>query len=185
MSSSTSPPSSTPLDHTHYLTLCLSLARQSPPKPTNFRVGALLLSPSNSPEPLITGYTLECPGNTHAEQCCFIKLAEKYACPVEELGWHLPRDTVLYTTMEPCVRRSAGNASCVERVLGLRNMEGGVAVNRVVVGVCEPETFVGRNEGRMKLEERGVEVVVVEGMEREILEVATAGHVKEEKKDGG
>ncbi|KJX95908.1 cytidine and deoxycytidylate deaminase zinc-binding domain protein [Zymoseptoria brevis] len=186
MSTSTSPPSSSaPLDHTHYLHLCLAQARLSPPKPTNFRVGALLLSPSTSSEPLITGYTLECPGNTHAEQCCFIKLAAKSSCPVEELGWHLPKDTVLYTTMEPCVRRSVGNASCVERVLGLKGRDGRVVVRRVVVGVREPEVFVGVNEGRGALEQAGVEVVVVEGLEMEILEVATAGHVKEEEKDGG
>jgi pyrimidine deaminase RibD-like protein len=50
----------------------------------------------------------------------------------------------------------------------------------VVVGVAEPETFVGVNEGRKRLEDAGIEVVVVKGLEREILEVATAGHVKEE-----
>lgn len=170
----------------HYLRLALSCARNSPPKPTNFRVGAVLISPSSNPQTLTTGYTLECPGNTHAEQSCFLKLAGTHAIPyslsgsVEDaLGPLLPEDVVLYTTMEPCNKRSVGNLTCVERILRLRREDGSVAVRKVVCGVSEPETFVGANLGRKRLEEAGVEVVVVEGMEEEILEVATAGHVKE------
>jgi pyrimidine deaminase RibD-like protein len=151
------------LNHTHYLTLSLSCARNSPPKPTNFRVGACLVSPITSSTPLTTGYTLECAGNTHAEQSCFIKLAAEYGCSVEELGERLPEDTVLYTTMEPCAKRSVGNTPCVERILALKRKDGTPAVRTVVCGVCEPETFVGVNQGRRKLEQAGIEVVVVEG----------------------
>ena len=120
---------------------------------------------------LATGYTLECEGNTHAEQCCFIKLAREHRIPEEQLGSILPEETVLYTTVEPCFKRLSGNLPCVERILGLGN-----AIKMVYVGVKEPETFVGANTGRRKLEEAGVKVVLVEGMEKEILEVATAGH---------
>lgn len=172
-----------------YLRLALAEARKSPPKPTNFRVGALLVSPSSAEPILVTGYTLECPGNTHAEQSCFLKLAALKTTPVagsvagpgaieEGLGPDLPADTVLYTTMEPCNKRSAGNLTCVERILALKGKDGGQAVARVVVGVREPETFVGVNEGRKRLEEAGIEVVHVSGLEGEILEVAKAGHQK-------
>lgn len=170
-------------DHLTHLRHALSLARLSPPKPTNFRVGALLLSPSSDPQILATGYTLEAPGNTHAEQTCFVKLASAHgitSSPVEDaLGPYLPDDTVLYTTMEPCNKRSAGNLTCVERILRLRGADGRVRIRRVVCGVREPETFVGENVGRRRLEEAGIEVVHVGGLEEEILEVATAGHVKE------
>ena len=170
----------------------LSCARLSPPKPTNFRVGALLYSPSSNPQILTTGYTLESPGNTHAEQTCFLKLAAAHSIfpsssvpdgasgDVEDrLGPLLPEDTVLYTTMEPCNKRSAGNLTCVERILRVRTGDGGVAIRKVVCGVREPEKFVGENEGRKRLEEAGIEVVHVSGLEEEILEVATAGHAKE------
>lgn len=169
----------------------LSCARLSPPKSTNFRVGALIFSPSSNPQILTTGYTLESPGNTHAEQTCFLKLAAAHSIfpssvpdgasgDVEDrLGPLLPEDTVLYTTMEPCNKRSAGNLTCVERILRVRRGDGGVAIRKVVCGVREPEKFVGENEGRKRLEEAGIEVEHVSGLEEEILEVATAGHAKE------
>ena len=172
--------------HLSLLNNALSKARFSPPKPTNFRVGALLYSPSSNPQMLTTGYTLESPGNTHAEQTCFVKLAAAHSIPAstdgeaeDRLGPLIPSDTILYTTMEPCNKRSAGNLTCVERILRLRREDGSVAIRKVVCGVREPEKFVGENEGRKRLEEAGIEVVHVPGLEEEILEVATAGHGQE------
>jgi pyrimidine deaminase RibD-like protein len=78
---------------------------------------------------------------------------------------------VLYTTVEPCFKRLSGNIPCVKRILRLGN-----AIKTVYVGVKEPEKFVGENTGRKQLEEAGIRVFLVEGMEKEILEVATAGH---------
>ncbi|KAK5111373.1 hypothetical protein LTR62_005213 [Meristemomyces frigidus] len=173
-------PDATSSTHHHYLTLALNEARKSPPKPTNFRVGACLVTKDNVV--LTTGYTLESPGNTHAEQSCFVKLAQQYSCSEVELGRylheHVADEIVLYTTMEPCNKRSVGNISCVDRVLALKTREGKQVIGTVVVGVAEPETFVGVNEGRGRLEGAGIEVVVVPGMEEEILRVATAGHDK-------
>ncbi|PMD41477.1 cytidine deaminase-like protein [Hyaloscypha variabilis F] len=148
----------------------LALAQKSPPKPTNYRVGALLVNAKTN-SILASGYTLECEGNTHAEQCCFIKLAEAHKIPEEALAEVLPAETVLYTTVEPCFKRLSGNIPCVKRILRLGN-----AIKTVYVGVKEPEKFVGENTGRKQLEEAGIRVFLVEGMEKEILEVATAGH---------
>lgn len=93
--------------HLHYLSQALDLARLSPPKPTNFRVGCVIVSfptstsaststftptsvsatsgPSPPPPPgrpqgqvLSTGYTLELEGNTHAEQNALTKLATSH-----------------------------------------------------------------------------------------------------------
>ncbi|WPG98931.1 cytidine deaminase-like protein [Acrodontium crateriforme] len=164
--------------HAKFMQIALDEAKKSPPKPTNFCVGACLVASDSVDKPLITGYTLECEGNTHAEQCCFIKLSEVYKCDVGELGRHLPHDTVLYTTMEPCNKRSVGNTPCVDRILGLRRKDGTQAIKTVFVGVGEPETFVGINEGRKKLEDAGINVQHVTGFEDEILTVATAGHDK-------
>jgi len=160
--------------HVDYMQKALNLARKSPPKPTNYRVGAVLLN-EKAAAVLATGYTLECEGNTNAEQSCFIKLAKKHNVSEEELGNVLPEGTVLYTTVEPCFMRLSGNLPCVQRILRL-----GKAIKTVYVGVKEPEKFVGENTGRKQLEDAGIEVVLVEGMEKEILEVATAGHVSEE-----
>lgn len=179
--SSPSPPSPSHLD---YMRQALQLAKQSTPKPTNYRVGALVVDATTNTV-LATGYTLECEGNTHAEQSCFIKLAREHGVAEEEVGGVLPEDTVLYTTVEPCSQRSVGNVPCVERILrlgrGKEKGEGkGKGIKRVYVGVLEPETFVQENTGRRKLEDAGIQVILVEGegLEKEILDVATAGHIK-------
>ncbi|KAF1824611.1 uncharacterized protein K489DRAFT_185930 [Dissoconium aciculare CBS 342.82] len=188
----------------HFMRLALTEAGRSPPKPTNFCVGACLVAHDSSPaaEVLTTGYTLECAGNTHAEQSCFIKLAQRYGCSVDVLGEKLAREfqtsaqqrasgdtddgssaeglLALYTTMEPCNRRSAGNTPCVDRILALARADGTPVIRRVYVGVSEPETFVGVNLGRRRLTEAGIEVVHVAGLEEAILQVATAGHERKE-----
>ncbi|KAI0872133.1 cytidine deaminase-like protein [Hypoxylon argillaceum] len=157
-------------DHEGYMRLALSLATKSPPKPTNYRVGAVMVDATTN-EVLATGYTLELPGNTHAEQCCIEKLAEKYRVTGTRLGEVLLNTVALYTTVEPCSQRLSGNTPCVERILAV-----GKCIKTVYVGVQEPETFVSGNSSRRRLEDAGIEVLLVEGLEREILEVATAGH---------
>lgn len=169
-------PTIAPGDHLEYMRLALSLARKSPPMPTNFCVGAVLVDGANN-RFLSTGYTLELPGNTHAEQCCFAKFAAEHNVSEERVGDVLPAETVLYTTMEPCGKRSVGNLPCVERILKTKEGPNG-GINTVYLGVREPETFVGENVGRAKLEENGIRCVHVPGLEDDILMVATAGHEK-------
>lgn len=159
-----------PGDHEGYMRLALSLATKSPPKPTNYRVGAVMVDTATN-EVLATGYTLELPGNTHAEQCCIEKLAQKYTVTGTHLGEALPDAVALYTTVEPCSHRLSGNKPCVERILEVGNR-----IRTVYVGVQEPETFVSGNSSRRRLEDAGIEVRPVKGLERDILEVATAGH---------
>lgn len=166
-------------DHKGYMECALEKARLSPPSPTKFCVGAVLVDADRN-EILSTGYSMELPGdrprdpgNTHAEQCCFIKVADQHNVPEAELVEVLPRNTVLYTTMEPCSRRLSGNRTCVQRILGLAS-----SLKVVYVGITEPETFIADNTGRKILEDAGVQVICVEGMEDRILEVSTAGHNK-------
>lgn len=158
--------------------LALNLARSSPPKATNFCVGAVLVDEPNN-RILSTGYTLELPGNTHAEQCCLGKWAAGHELLEEEVGSILPDGTVLYTTMEPCGKRSVGNMSCVDRILRTKESPNG-GIKTVYLGVTEPETFVGESVGRAKLEAHGVRCVHVPGFEEDILKVATAGHQNKE-----
>ncbi|KAL8788101.1 MAG: hypothetical protein Q9213_001859 [Squamulea squamosa] len=163
-----------PLDHLEYMRLALSLARQSPRKPTNFRVGAVLVDEATN-KILSTGYTLELPGNTHAEQCALQKFSAAAGVSEEQAGTVLPSSTVLYTTMEPCQSRSAGNYPCVERILGTLSGDNG-GIKSVYIGVKEPDTFVAANTGQSKLEQAGIICMHVSGLEEEILQTATEGH---------
>ncbi|MCJ1314492.1 hypothetical protein MMC25_008174 [Agyrium rufum] len=167
-------PQHTPDPHLDYIRMALNLAEQSPPKPTNFRVGAVLVD-SASNIVLSTGYTLELPGNTHAEQCCLTKLAEDKQYSLQSEADCLPDGTVLYTTMEPCIKRLSGNTPCVDRILATRKGRHG-GIKTLYIGVEEPSTFVGENRGRDMLEAAGIKVVRIDGLRLEILKVATLGH---------
>jgi pyrimidine deaminase RibD-like protein len=166
-----------PKDHLQYMRLALDQAQESPPKPSNYRVGALLVD-ADAGTILSRGYTLECEGNTHAEQCCLLKYAKVHNVPEELVGQALPPNTVLYTTMEPCNLRLSGNLPCVDRIIRTTRKDGERAIKKVYLGVKEPEKFVGENKGRSKLEEHGIECIHVPGLEERILSVATAGHEK-------
>ncbi|KAF2003611.1 cytidine deaminase-like protein [Amniculicola lignicola CBS 123094] len=167
-----------PKDHAAYMYQALDQAHESPPKASNFRVGALVVD-ADTGYVLERSYTLALEGNTHAEQCCLSKLAKAHDLPEERVGEILPPNTVLYTTMEPCNLRLSGNMPCVDRIIRTKTKDGEQAIRKVYIGVKEPEKFVGENQGRSKLEEHGIEVIHVPGFEEDILLVATAGHEKE------
>ncbi|KAL9053103.1 MAG: hypothetical protein Q9162_004967 [Coniocarpon cinnabarinum] len=170
-----------PNSHDDYMNLCLELASKSPPKPSNYRVGAVLVAEATNTI-LSTGYTLELPGNTHAEQCALSKYAEQHGIPEERVGEALMGDlsTVIYTSMEPCIERLSGNLPCIDRIIRTREVNHNGGIRKVYTGVKEPDTFVQKNEGKAKLEAAGIEVTHVSGFEQRTLEVATAGHEKEE-----
>ncbi|KAI9371351.1 cytidine deaminase-like protein [Aspergillus egyptiacus] len=175
--------------HLQYLQKALALAEKAPSLPTNFRVGAILLSRkegdlfAEQDEVLSTGYTMELPGNTHAEQCCLSNYASSHSVPDEQIASVLPdtpgRKLVMYVTMEPCGKRLSGNLPCVQRIIQTRD-GGRRGIQKVYFGVKEPGTFVGQSEGCKMLTEAGIEWAVVQGLEREILSVATAGHENSE-----
>lgn len=91
-----------------------------------------------------------------------------------KLGSPPPEGSVLYTTMEPCMKRLSGEKSCVERIIDA----GGIGT--VVVGVKEPSTFVQGNQAKELLEAKGIRYLYVPGLEREILVVAERNHSKKE-----
>lgn len=172
--------------HLKYLRQALSLARLSEPKPTNFRVGCVIVSyPSGTNAggtPLSTGYTLELAGNTHAEQCALTKLAQQHNIPEEQLNQVLTPEAnaVLYTTLEPCGKRLSGNLPCVERIIATRQGDSSGGVRKVVFGAKEPGTFVQDSRSLQRLDQAGVEWEFVEGLDDEILSVAIEGHVKKD-----
>ncbi|KAB8076639.1 cytidine deaminase-like protein [Aspergillus leporis] len=175
--------------HVRYLQECLKLAQKSPALPTNFRVGAILVLRKEGDYKMkhdrivSTGYTMELEGNTHAEQCCLAKWAAVRSVPEERVWEVLPtepgRKLVLYVTMEPCGKRLSGNIPCVQRIIQTRQGDQ-KGIQKVYFGVKEPGTFVGGSEGCKMLTSAGIEWQVVNGLEKDILEVATAGHENRE-----
>jgi pyrimidine deaminase RibD-like protein len=187
--------------HLNYLQQCLSLAQKSSPKPSNFRVGAILVLRRDTStitiddKVLSTGFTLELPGNTHAEQCCLSKFATAHHitedCIGDVLAIESQRDdtsaeeqkVLLYVTMEPCGRRLSGNVPCAQRIIQTKgSATSGMTrgIEKVYFGVKEPGTFVGESQGCKMLSQAGVLWEHIPGLEKEILDVATAGHGKED-----
>ena len=172
--------------HQHFLRLALDEAKKSPPKPTNFCVGAVLISGDKI---LSTGYTLELEGNTHAEQCALSKYIQAHSRGAsqelnrpegEVLNTLLaPKtDATLYTTMEPCSHRLSGNESCVSRIIGTRKPDSASGIRKVVFGAKEPSDFVKDSQSCKMLDDAGVEWEYARDpqLETEILRAAKAGH---------
>lgn len=171
-----------PGDHNSFMKYAVEQARLSPPSPAKFCVGALLVDADKN-EILSTGYSEELPrdrpgdpGSTHAEHCCFIKVAERHGIHDFDIAKVLPANTVLYTTMEPCNERLSGNRTCVERILALRG-----AIKTVYIGIREPDTFIKLNEGIKCLEGVGIKVVLLDNdpeLRALIMDATFAGHEK-------
>ena len=172
--------------HVACLRKCVELARQSPPKPTNFRVGALLCSytgvaAGTFPNMLATGYTLELEGNTHAEQSALEKLAAGKEQNLKDILTS-EAHTILYTSLEPCALRLSGNLPCVQRIIATRKDNPSGGIRKVIFGAKEPGTFVKDSKSCQLLTEAGIDWEYLPDLEEEILSVAMEGHVK--KTDG-
>ncbi|TMW56280.1 hypothetical protein Poli38472_008928 [Pythium oligandrum] len=129
-----------------FMRLAIAEAHKSIPSENAFCVGCVIVRDG---EVVSTGYSRELPGNTHAEQVALQKL------DFQATG------TTVYTTMEPCSKRLSGNTPCVQSCLRAQ-------VSRVVVGVMEPKNFV-ECEGVRLLQEAGVQVELLKGLEEECL----------------
>jgi len=134
--------------------LALEQAKLSIYIPSAYCVGAVITSPRHE-QGLVTGFSREREGNTHAEESAIAK--------AEERGYDLEGATI-YTTMEPCSIRLSCNTSCTDRIIESK-------FSQVYVGVKEPADFVVC-EGTAKLRAAGVKVVYLDGLSDECLQVA-------------
>ena len=175
-----SPETIQPGDHEAFMNYALHIALSSPSDPSNTHRIASILANATTGEIVSTGYSHELPGDispadmgsTHAEQVCFMKIAQKHDLSTSQAELHIgavlhEEGCVLYTTMEPCSRRSkAGWRSCCERILALKGK-----VKCVVVGMGH--AGIEGNEAERVLREGGVEFVRMgEEMGRRCEEVA-------------
>ncbi|RSH81358.1 hypothetical protein EHS25_006889 [Saitozyma podzolica] len=120
------------------------------------------------------GYSRQIPGNTHAEANALTNFRTAYAALLRDAPQgSLPAvDEVLaevdcYATMEPCSVRTSGGPSCALELVRAR-------VKTVYLGVEEPPDFV-QCEGVRILEDGGVVVSRVSGLEEECLKAARRG----------
>jgi pyrimidine deaminase RibD-like protein len=153
-------------DDQQFLRLALDEAKKCVPTPTAYCVGCIIVDRTTK-SIVATGYSRELPGNTHAEENALTKLFNSRLSEGPKLS-----GLDMYVTMEPCSERLSGNKPCTDRIL-----EAGGLIQRVILGVREPDTFV-QCVGVEKLQENGVIVMRNDDkeLERECLEVAKRGH---------
>ena len=184
---------------------CLDLTSRCPVSPTAFCVGSILFLPStasiypalidrfpafptsnssvssstspNTDSPsagliLGEGYSRQIPGNTHAEANALTNFRSAYSslsassAPLPSIETVLSESTC-YATLEPCSIRTSGGPSCALELVRAK-------VKRVYLGVEEPPDFV-QCEGVKILQDGGVEVWRVKGLETECLQAARRG----------
>ncbi|OQR60839.1 5-amino-6-(5-phosphoribosylamino)uracil reductase [Streptomyces maremycinicus] len=128
----------------HWLALACALAADCPPSDTAFSVGAVIVAADGTE--LARGHSREAGDPVvHAEEAALAKL--------DPADPRLPTATV-YSSLEPCARRSSRPAPCARLILD-------AGVGRVVTAWREPDTFVTEADGTGLLAARGVDVLLL------------------------
>ncbi len=122
-----------------YLERAIEVSRQSPPSPTAYRVGAVIVTRDGH---TFEGYTHETGPANHAEEEAIAKALDA--------GINLAGSTI-YTSMEPCSTRASKLVSCSELIIHH-------GFSRVVFALREPSLFVTCT-GAENLRKAGIEVV--------------------------
>ncbi|MDT0610455.1 deaminase [Streptomyces lancefieldiae] len=125
----------------HWMRRAVELARLCPPSEGAYSVGAVVVGADG--RELASGYSRENGGREHAEQAALAKL------PSDDVRL---RTATIYSTLEPCSRRSHSAISCAHRILA-------AGLPRVVIAWREPSLFVADCVGCELLTEAGVRVV--------------------------
>jgi pyrimidine deaminase RibD-like protein len=124
----------------HWLHEAIALSGHCPASDSAFSVGAVLVSRSGSV--IATGFSRERDRRDHAEE---VALAKAAGAPLA--------GAVLYSSLEPCLRRASRPRSCAELIVA-------AGIGRVVIAWLEPPVFVPGG-GAAWLRDRGVTVTEV------------------------
>jgi len=108
----------------HWLAAAIDLSRLSPPSPTHYAVGAVIVDRHGAM--LATGYTGETDPAHHAEEAALVKLAGPARADLA--------GATIYTSMEPCTFRRSRPVPCTELILA-------AGLGRVVLALREPALF--------------------------------------------
>jgi diaminohydroxyphosphoribosylaminopyrimidine deaminase/5-amino-6-(5-phosphoribosylamino)uracil reductase len=136
-----------------WLAATIELSRQSPPAPTNFAVGAIIVDHTGTE--LATGYTGEIHPRHHAEEAALAKLAGRP-------GLDLARAT-MYSSLEPCTARKSRPGTCTNLILA-------AGIKRVVIALREPLIFADCDGVRV-LRDGGVEVIEIDDLGHRVREI--------------
>ena len=128
-----------------FLRWAVELSRLSPPSPTAFSVGAVVVAEDG--EVLATGYSREQEEHDHAEEVALRKLGS--ADP------RLRRATI-YSSLVPCGARASRPVTCVQHILA-------AGIPRVVFAWREPPIFAA-GDGADQLRAAGVDVTEIPGL---------------------
>jgi len=143
-----------PVADQRWLSLAIQLSRRSERSRSAFSVGAILVAASG--DVIATGWSREAGPADHAEELALRRATGGGARPDLADGGDLSAAT-LYSSLEPCCRRSSRPVSCAELIVA-------AGVRRVVIAWREPPVFQPGG-GVAWLTWRGVTVVEVPGLE--------------------
>lgn len=127
------------MDDAGWLAEAVRLAAEAPPSKDAFSVGAVVVSGGRR---IGRGYSRQTAPHDHAEEVALRQAAGE---------WSGELTVTVYTSMEPCGRRSSRPLTCAELIIRS-------GIQRVVYAMAEPDTFVVP-EGVDILRRAGVEVV--------------------------
>jgi diaminohydroxyphosphoribosylaminopyrimidine deaminase/5-amino-6-(5-phosphoribosylamino)uracil reductase len=127
------------MEDERWMRRAVELTRLCPRSETAFAVGAVIVA---SGEEIASGYSRDTDPYVHAEESALLKVA----------GDERLRGATLYSTLEPCSKRSSRpQATCVSLIIA-------AGIPRVVIAWREPDIFV-TCEGIALLTGAGLEVV--------------------------
>jgi diaminohydroxyphosphoribosylaminopyrimidine deaminase/5-amino-6-(5-phosphoribosylamino)uracil reductase len=135
-------------DDLRWLRSAIDLSQHSPPSPTAYSVGAIIVDAAGAE--IASGFSRDTCAHVHAEESALNKLAPGDA--------RLATATI-YSTLEPCTERRSGPQPCASLILA-------VGIPRVVIAWREPALFVADCQGVEQLRAAGVVVVEVGELER-------------------
>lgn len=132
-----------------FLQRAIDLSRQSPPSPSAYRVGAVIVTADGR---RFEGYTHRLTPTDHAEEDA-----------IAQAGGVSLAGATMYCSMEPCSRRASKPESC-SQILIRRGFA------RAVFALYEPDRFV-HCTGALDMREAGIEVRCLYDMGQQVLDI--------------
>jgi diaminohydroxyphosphoribosylaminopyrimidine deaminase/5-amino-6-(5-phosphoribosylamino)uracil reductase len=128
------------MDHRGWMSCAIDLAYRSPHSASAFAVGAVIVDDRG--QQFAQGYSRDDDPHVHAEESALVKAD----------GDARLKTATLYSTLEPCTKRSSRpHATCTGLIIA-------AGIPRVVIAWREPDIFV-TCEGVARLTAAGVEVI--------------------------